>query len=45
MKDLSFDQFTEKMPVGVRWAVYLILGYAISFLGVFQQDKFVYFDF
>lgn len=45
MKDQPFDEFTGKMPVSARWAIYLILGYAIVFLGVFQQDKFVYFDF
>lgn len=45
MKDQSFDEFTGRMPAVLRWGVYLILGYAIVFLGVFQQDKFVYFDF
>lgn len=45
MKDRPFDQFIGKMPAAIRWGIYLLLGYAILFAGVFQQDKFVYFDF
>ena len=42
---VSIRSFMSSRPVFVRWAVYLILIWAILLFGVFGQKEFIYFQF
>jgi alginate O-acetyltransferase complex protein AlgI len=45
MKEKQIYEYLAEQSTGVRWTLYLLLTYAILFLGVSEQEAFIYFEF
>ncbi|NBC07730.1 MAG: MBOAT family protein [Bacteroidetes bacterium] len=45
MKGQRVDQWLEQLPTAYRWGFYLLIFHLILYLGVPEQNQFIYFDF